>query len=156
MQKQDIYERMRALGVTLPPVQEKIGLYRPVQPFGGNLWYCSGCGSVAGAEAFCGKVGVDRTMDEARAAARLCALNLLSNMQAALYDLNRVRRLVKLTGFVNCSAKFAYQPDVLDGASELFLQLFGEEAGLPARSAVGVYALPMGLTCEAELLFEAE
>ena len=57
---------------------------------------------------------------------------------------------------MNCSAEFAYQPDVLDGASELFLQLFGEEAGLPARSAVGVYALPMGLTCEAELLFEAE
>ena len=99
---------------------------------------------------------VDRTRDEARAAARLCALNLLSNMQAALHDLNRVRRLIKLTGFVNCSAEFAYQPDVLNGASELFLQLFGEEAGLPARSAVGVYALPMGLTCEAELLFEAE
>lgn len=152
----NIYEKLKELDLTLPAPPAKGGVYTPVQEFGSNLLYCSGCASTVGAESVVGKVGVDLTLEEGQHAAYLCALNLLANLQEKLGDLNRIRRLVKMLGFVNCSDQFAFQPAVINGASNLFKALFGEEKGVPARSAIGTNALPGGVACEIELLVEID
>ena len=102
-----------------------------------------------------GRVGVDVTLEEAQYAAKICALNTLSALQAYLGDLNRVKRCVKILGFVAGDDHFTEQAKVINGASEVFIAAFGEE-GRHARSAIGTNSLPLGLTVEVESIFEIE
>ncbi len=152
----DVYEKMKELGIELPPPPKKGGLYTPVVEFGNKLLYCSGCTPRIGDDQVYGKLGQDLTVEEGQNAAKRCMLNLLSNIQAQIGDLNRIRRFVKVLAFVNCTADFTQQPQVINGGSQVLLDLFGEERGLPARTAVGTNALPGNVAVEIELLAEYE
>ena len=94
------------------------------------------------------------TVEEGQRAAYNCMLNLLANLNDKTGDLNRIKRFVKILAFVNSADDFGMQPQVVNGGSNLIAQLFGEEAGLPARSATGTNALPGGIACEIEVLVE--
>ena len=148
----DTYERLKELGLKLPEVPEPVGMFQPITQVG-NLVYLSGQGSYCGETWVTGKVGETRTLEEAQLGAKLCMLNLLAVLEGYLGDLNRVKRPVKLLGFVNGAPDFAQQPAVINGASQLLLDLFGE-SGVHARSAIGVGSLPMDITCEIEAIFE--
>jgi enamine deaminase RidA (YjgF/YER057c/UK114 family) len=103
---------------------------------------------------FVGKVGRDLSVEEGQQAARLCALNLLSQLKVVCGgDLDRVERCVRLTGYVNCMPEFGEQPKVINGASDLMVAVFGE-AGQHARTAIGVGSLPGGVACEVEAIFK--
>lgn len=153
----DVYEKMKELGVTLPKPPAKGGIYTPVMEFGSRLLYCSGCGNDIGdGKPLLGKVGRDLTLEQGQQAAYNCVLNLLANLQEKLGDLNRIKRCVKLLGFVNCTDDFTAQPQVINGGSELLLALFGEEKGLPSRTAMGTNSCPGNIPVEIELLVEYE
>ena len=153
----NIYDKLKESGITLPAPPAKGGIYTPVQEFGQGLLYCSGCGpkQLDGAN-ITGKLGRDLTVEQGQEAARWCMLNLLANLDAKLGDLNRIKRFVKVLAFVNCTEDFEQQPQVVNGGSQLLGDLFGEEAGCPARTAVGTSALPGGIACEIEVLVEVE
>ncbi len=154
--KQDVYERLRELNLELPDPPAIGGLYTPVMPFAENLLYLSGVGpNIPGRKQYSGKVGKDLTIAQGQEAAKAAALNLLANLQAAVGDLNRIRKIVKVLGFVNCGPDFYDQPQVINGASALFIELFGE-SGRAARSAVGMVALPTNIPVEIEALVELE
>lgn len=153
----DVYAKIKEKGIELPPPPAKGGVYTPVQEFGNRFLYCSGCGPDLGARGtVVGKLGRDLTLEEGQKAAYNCMLNLLSNLQAKLGDLNRIRRFVKVLAFVNSTDDFDKQPQVVNGGSNLLVELFGEEKGLPARTAIGTNALPGGIACEIEVLVEVE
>ena len=151
----DVYEVLKEKGITLPAPPPKGGVYTPVQEFGDKLLYCSGCGPDLGdGKNIIGKLGRDLTVEEGQKAAYNCMLNLLANLDAKTGDLNRIRRFVKVLAFVNSTDDFAQQPQVVNGGSNLLAEIFGEEAGVPARSAIGTNALPGGIACEIEVLVE--
>ena len=103
---------------------------------------------------YVGKVGADVSLDDAKAAARLCAINVIAQVKAACGgDLDRVRRCVKVGAFVNAVADYTQHPEVANGASDLFMAVFGD-AGKHARAAVGAGSLPRGVACEVEAVFE--
>ncbi len=101
-----------------------------------------------------GKVGGERTIEEGRAAARICTLNALSVLDAYLGDLNKIKSVVKILAFVASAPGFCDQPKVIDGASQLLTDIFGEESGVGARTAVSSTELPGGITVEIEYIFE--
>jgi enamine deaminase RidA (YjgF/YER057c/UK114 family) len=151
----DVNEIIKSLNITLPDPPSKAGIYTPVQEFGDHFLYCSGCGSVlSDGKTVKGKVGRDLDLEQGQLAARYCMLNILSNLRDKLGDLNRIKRFVKVLGFVNCVDDYTEQPKVINGGSQLLIDIFGEEIGKPARSAVGVNGLPGGLACEIEVLVE--
>lgn len=151
----DIYETLKQHNIELPPPPPKGGVYTPVQEFGENLLYCSGCGpNLGNGNTVTGKLGRDLTLEEGRIAAHNCMLNILSNLNARLGDLNRIKRFVKVLAFVNCTEDFDRQPQVVNGGSELLVELFGEEKGCAARTAVGCNSLPGNIACEIEALIE--
>lgn len=153
----DVYERMKELGVTLPQPPVKGGVYTPVMEFGDHLLYCSGCGNDIGdGKQLIGKVGRELTLEQGQQAARSCMLNLLANLQDKLGDLNRIKRCVKVLAFVNCTDDFTQQPQVVNGGSQLLFDLFGEEKGLPARTAMGTNSCPGNIPVEIEMLVEYE
>ena len=150
----DIYARLQELGIELPPPPPVGGLYKPVQQVG-NLLFVSGQGPmVAGAPEVVGKMSAERPIEEGKHAARLCALNALSLLHRHLGDLNKVKSTVKLLAFVQSMPGFNRQPEVANGASQLLIDVFGEERGLGARSAVGTNELPMDIAVEIEFIFE--
>ena len=100
-----------------------------------------------------GKVGQEYSVDEGQAAARLCAINILAQLKAAIGDLDRVKRCIKLGGFVNCDGSFDQQPAVINGASDLMVEVFGD-AGRHARAAVGAPSLPFNVAVEVDAIFE--
>ena len=153
----DIYEKLKEKQITLPAPPPKGGIYTPVMEFGDRLLYCSGCGNDIGdGKQLIGKVGRDLTLEQGQQAAYNCMLNLLANLQDKLGDLNRINRFVKVLGFVNCTDDFTQQPQVINGGSQLILELFGEEKGLPARTAMGTNATPGNIPVEIEVLVEYE
>ncbi len=153
----DVYAKMKEMKIELPAPPPKGGVYTPVQEFGDKLLYCSGCGPDLGdGNTVLGKLGRDLSVEQGQAAARNCMLNLLANLEEKLGDLNRIKRFVKVLAFVNSADDFDMQPAVVNGGSNLLRDLFGEEKGVPARSAIGVNALPGGIACEIELLVEFE
>ena len=152
----DIYEILKEKNIILPPPPAKGGLYTPVMEFGDHLLYCSGCGPQMNGENITGKLGRELTLEQGQEAARRCMLNLLSNLQAKIGDLNQIKRFVKVLGFVNSADDFLQQPQVINGGSQLLLDLYGEERGLPARTAMGVNATPGDIAVEIELLAEYE
>lgn len=149
----DVYEKLKELGLELPPPPAKGGLYTPCKPFGKGLYYISGCGPAIGGETQVGKLGRDVTLEEGQLAARSCMLNVLAVLQAQIGDLNKVKSAVKILTFVASDESFTQQPQVANGGSGLLAELFGS-AALPARSAVGVNVLPGDISVETEALFE--
>ena len=103
-----------------------------------------------------GRLGETLTVEQGQHAAYNCMLNLLANLQAVLGDLNRIKRFVKVLAFVNSADSFDCQPLVVNGGSQLLVDLFGEKAGCPARTAIGVNTLPGGIAVEIEVLVEIE
>ena len=152
----DVYAKMKEMGIALPTPPAKGGLYTPVVEFGDHLLYCSGCGPQLEGTSVEGKLGRDLTVEQGQEAARRCMLNLLANLDAKLGNLNRIKRFVKVLAFVNSADDFAQQPQVVNGGSQLLMDLFGEERGLPARTAIGVNATPGNIAVEIEVLVEYE
>jgi enamine deaminase RidA (YjgF/YER057c/UK114 family) len=146
--------RLTELNVSLPAASVPAANYVPVV-IAGNLAFVSGQVPVLQGEfKYLGKVGVDLTIEQGQQAARLCALNIIAQLKLALGgDLDRVRRCVKVGGFVNCESGFGDQPKVINGASDLFVGVFGD-AGRHARFAVGTNALPFNVAVEVDAVFE--
>ncbi|TWU28555.1 RidA family protein [Bythopirellula polymerisocia] len=146
--------RLEALKVELPPAPKAMGLYRPIVEVD-NLLYLSGHGPLKpDGKLTCGIVGQDLDLAAAQLAARLTGLAVLASLQAHCGSLDRIKRLVKTFGLVRCTPDFVDQPAVLNGFSELMRDVFGEEAGIAARSAVGAASLPAGMAVEIEAIFE--
>ena len=148
-----IRERLVELGYELPEPPEPEGNYLPAVRSGDWLWLAGVGARTAGGERIAGKVGADLTIEEGYTAARWCALNLLARMDAELGDLDRVGRILKVVGFVNSAPDFYGQAAVVDGASDLFVELFGD-AGRHARSAPGMAALPGNIAVIVEAVVE--
>ncbi len=151
----EIEQRLKTLGLTLPPLQDPVANYiRAVRT--GNLIYLAGHLPVQdGQIAYQGKLGQDMGVEIGYEAARLVILNCLATLKHELGDLDRVRRIVKLLGMVNSAPDFTDTPTVMNGASDLLVQLYGER-GRHARSAVGMSALPQGASVEIEMIVEVE
>ncbi len=148
-----IHDRLKELGIELPAPAKPVASYLPFVTTG-NLISVSGQVSLSADQAFKGRVPDQVSLEDAIAAARLCGINILAQLGAALEgDLDRVKRVVKLGGFVNCSADFTDQPRVINGASDLMVEVFGE-AGKHSRAAVGAPSLPLGVTVEVDALVE--
>lgn len=146
-------QNLKSLGITLPapsrPVANYVGAVRT-----GNLLFVSGHGPYNdGKIKTAGKVGRELTVEEGYQAARNAGLNCLATAQAAIGDLDKVRQVVKLLGMVNCTEDFREQPRVINGCSDLLVEVFGE-VGKHARSAVGMQALPNGIPVEIEMILE--
>ena len=152
----DVYKRIEELGYTLPPAAPKGGIYKPVKQVG-NLLFISGQGSSRnGQPVVSGKLGSERTIEEGQEAARLYTLNALGAVHEYLGDLNRIRSVVKILAFVASAPGFNFQPKVVDGASKLLMDIFGEDRGVGARSAISTNELPKNLSVEIEYIFEIE
>lgn len=149
----DVYEKMKALGITLPPPPPKGGVYAPAKRFLETLVYVSGCGPSLGAPV-AGRLGREFSVEEGQAHARACMLNVLATLQAEIGDLRKVKSAVKILTLVASADDFTQQPAVANGGSQLLADLFGEEAGTPSRSAIGVNVLPGNIPVETEALFE--
>ena len=149
-------QRVAELGLDLSKVPVPIANYVPSVRTG-NLVFLSGQGpSKPEGGMVTGKLGRDISIEEGYAAARLVAIGLLSALRAEIGSLDRVTRVVKLLGMVNGTTEFTEQPAVVNGASDLLVEVFGEERGKHARSAVGMGSLPMGISVEVELIVEVE
>jgi enamine deaminase RidA (YjgF/YER057c/UK114 family) len=146
-------ERMAALGLTLPPVVTPLAAYVPAVRSANTVYTAGQVPMADGQLLSAGKVGADVGAAEAAALARTCALNALAAAASAAGGLSAISRVVKLTGFVASAPDFTGQPQVVNGASELLLEIFGE-AGRHARSAVGVAVLPLNAPVEIELIVE--
>lgn len=142
------------LGLVLPPAPKPIGAYVPSLVLGRFL-HCSGhLPLLPDGGLVKGRVGADLDVEAGRAAARQVALALLASVIAAVGSLDRVRRVVRVMGMVQCTPEFDQHPQVLNGCSELFAEVWGRDAGIGVRSAFGVASLPTGVAVEIEALFE--
>lgn len=149
-----IETRLKELGIELPTPPAPVASYVPYV-VSGSLVYISGQVTMGpkGLE-YVGKVGADVSLDDGKAAAKLCAINVIAQVKAACGgDLDRVKRCVKVGVFVNAVADYTQHPEVANGASDLFMAVFGD-AGKHARAAVGAGSLPRGVACEVEAVFE--
>lgn len=146
--------RLKELGVELPPAATPVANYVPAVR-SGNLVFLSGHGPVGEDGLITGKLGAGLTVEEGYQAARIVAIGLLGSLRALVGDLDKVRRIVKLLGMVNCDPAFRDHPRVIDGASDLLVEAFGDR-GRHARSAVGMNALPFDIAVEIEMIAEVE
>ena len=147
-------QKLAELGLQLPPAPEPKGLYRPLVVVG-NLVYTSGHLPVdAAGKLLTGRLGAELDVTAGYQAAQWAALGILASLRKELGSLNRVGRVVKVLGAVNCTPDFSQQPAVINGCSELFAQIFGREGGIGARTAIGVGSLPLGAAVEIEAIFE--
>ena len=147
-----VYKRLEALHITLPPVATPAAAYVPFVKTG-NLVFLSGHISKKDGQVWAGQLGKNVQTEEGKLAARAVAIDLMGTLQAAVGDLNQVKRIVKVMSLVNSTADFTEQHLVTNGCSELLGQVFGD-AGIHARSAFGVAQLPMGACVEIELIAE--
>jgi enamine deaminase RidA (YjgF/YER057c/UK114 family) len=149
----DIENKIKSMGMTLLPVVKPVANYVPAVK-SGNLVFLSGHGPVrTDGKLVTGKVGLDLTIDEGYKAARMSVMALLSSLKAEIEDLDRVKRIVKVFGMVNCQPDFHDHPRVINGASDLLVDLFGDR-GKHARSAMGMTALPLDMAVEIEMIVE--
>ena len=149
-------EKLAELNLTLPQAAKPMGVYVPVVQVG-ELLFLSGHGPLrSDGSLVTGKVGADISEAEGKQAARLAGLAVLATLKAHLGTLERVERLVKVTVWVNSSPDFVRQPQVANGFSELMVEVFGEEAGRAARSAVGAVSLPAGMAVEVEAVVKVK
>jgi enamine deaminase RidA (YjgF/YER057c/UK114 family) len=150
----DAYARLAELGLTLPQVVPPVAAYLPAVQSGNHVYVSGQVPMVEGKLAATGKVGAEVTAEEAADLARICALNALAAIEA-LVGLGRLVKIVKVTGFVASAPGFTGQPAVINGASNLFGEVLGEQ-GRHARSAVGVAELPLGAPVEVEVIAEVQ
>lgn len=149
-------DRFNALNLELPTAPAPKGVYKP-SLIVGNFIYVSGHGPyLPDNSLMTGRVGSEVDMEFGIKAAQQTGLAILSTLKAALGSLNRVKRVVKILGMVNCVADFVEHPKVINGCSELFAQIWGEENGIGVRSAVGMGSLPSNISVEIEAMFELE
>ena len=145
--------KIRELGITLPEVAKPAGAYVPAVQ-SGNLVFTAGQIPLVEGKLFAtGKVGKEISVEQAKDIARICALNAVAAIKGVVGDLDRVKKVVKVVGFVASTSDFTQQPQVINGASELLEQIFGEN-GIHSRSAVGVAVLPLDAPVEVELIVE--
>ena len=151
-----IDKRLAELGIVLPKPAQPVATYVPWVRTG-NLVYISGQGAMKdGKLQYTGRVGDTVSVEDAVTSARLTAINIISHLRDACGgDLDRVKRIVKLLGLVNCTPAFGDHPKVINGASDLMVEVFGDK-GRHARSAVGAPSLPFGLSVEVEAIAEIE
>ena len=148
--------RLHELHLVLPPAAKPIGVYKPAVRVG-NLLFVSGHGPLnPDGSLHVGRVGDTFTLEQGKAAARQTGLAILATLRSQLGSLDKVKRVVKSFGMVNCTPEFGDQPKVINGYSELLKDVFGDDAGVGARSAVGHNALPGGIATEIEAIFEVE
>ena len=147
-------QNFAALNLTLPEAPAPLGVYKPFLQVG-NMVLVSGHGTLKADGTFIvGKVGRDMDKDEAKLAARQVGLAILATLKANLGSLNKIKRVIKVLGMVNCTVDFAEHPYVINGCSELFAQVWGQENGVGVRSAVGMGSLPGAIPVEIEVQFE--
>jgi enamine deaminase RidA (YjgF/YER057c/UK114 family) len=147
-------EKFNALGLVLPPAPAPLGVYKPCLVDGKYL-YLSGHGPVQENKALMtGRIGDDVDIEFGKLAARQVGLTMLSTIVANLGSLDKVKRVIKVLGMVNCTPDFGRHPYVINGCSELFAQVWGEDNGIGVRSAVGMGSLPDNIPVEIEALFE--
>jgi enamine deaminase RidA (YjgF/YER057c/UK114 family) len=149
-------ERFEKTGLSLPPAPKPLGVYKPFLTLG-NLVYVSGHGPVkADGSLAIGRIGKDMTIDEGKAAAQQVGLAILATLKHNLGSFNRIKRVVKVLGMVNCVPDFERHPYVINGCSELFAKVWGDDNGVGVRSAVGMGSLPDNIPVEIEAIFEME
>ncbi|MCZ2479040.1 RidA family protein [Aquirufa nivalisilvae] len=154
MDKRTPEENFAALNLALPPAPSPLGVYKPGLQMG-ELYYVSGHGPVqTNGQLIIGRIGDTFTMEEGKQAAQQVGLTILATLKAQLGSLDRVKRVVKVLGMVNCTSDFERHPYIINGCSELFAQVWGEEMGIGVRSAVGMGTLPDNIPVEIEALFE--
>ncbi|MFO0916385.1 MAG: RidA family protein [Pirellulales bacterium] len=147
-------QRLIELGIQLPPAPKPAGVYKPALTIQG-ICYVSGHGPLrADGTLITGRVGADLDQQGGYNAARQTGLAILATLRAHLGSLDKIRRVVKLLGMVQCTNEFTQQPAVINGCSELLVEVFGPDAGVGTRSAVGLPALPGGIAVEIEGIFE--
>lgn len=151
-----IEARLTELNIELPPAPPKGGIYQPVLIVGNQAFFSGHGPYQADGTYICGKVGTDLDVAAGQAAARQTGLAILASMKAHLGRLDRIKRVIKLLGMVDCPPDFKQHPQVINGCSELYRDIFGEEAGVGVRSAVGMGSLPGGMAVEIEGVFEIE
>ena len=151
-----IAARLAELGLELPNATAPVANFVPCVQSGRNLFISGQICSWNGELRYVGKVGRDISLSDAKAAARLCALNLIAQVQASLGDLERVRRVCMLQVFVNAGPEFGDHPLVANGASDLLVELFGAAVGQHARFAVGAGSLPFNVAVEVAAVLEIE
>lgn len=152
-----IEEKILALGIELPNAPQSAGSYVQVA-ITGNLVFVSGQlpvepGSIPMQVKFKGKVGKDISLEQGQEAARLCTINALAQLKSTLGSLEKIKNFVKVSGFVNCDASFSNHPQIINGASDFIVQLFGEK-GRHSRSAIGASSLPLDSAVEIEFIVE--
>jgi enamine deaminase RidA (YjgF/YER057c/UK114 family) len=154
----EVEKKLTEMGLSLPPSPAPVANYVPAVR-SGNLLFVSGHGPAlvkdGKIEYIRGKLGKDLTVEQGYDAARQVMLNILQSIKGVIGDLDKVRRIVKVLGFVNCTEDFPDQPKVINGASDLLVALYGER-GRHARSAVGMQQLPFGIAVEIEMVVEVE
>jgi enamine deaminase RidA (YjgF/YER057c/UK114 family) len=147
-------KKLAELKIELPPPPKPAGVYKPVV-VAGNMCYASGHGPLLpDGTMMSGRVGLEVDQQAGYDAARQTGLAILATLRASLGSLDRVKRVIKLLGMVNCTPDFTQQPAVINGCSELFAQVFGSDEGVGARSAVGMGSLPGNISVEIEAIFE--
>lgn len=149
----DFEKRLEELGISLPQPARPVAAYVPAVQAGAWVYISGQLPSVGGVVKTTGKLGAEVTVEEGYQAARLCAINAMAALKAVIGDLNRVERIVKVTGFVASADSFTKQPAVINGCSELLKAIFGE-AGSHARTSVGVAELPLGAAVEVEMIVQ--
>ena len=146
--------KLHELNLELPPAPKPVGVYKPIVIVG-NLAYVSGHGPLKPDQSLItGRVGADVDLAGGKLAARQVGLAILATLRSELGSLDRVKRVVKVLGMVNCTTDFLDHPKVINGCSELFAEVFGAENGVGARSAVGMGSLPGNIAVEIEAIFE--
>lgn len=147
-------QRFEKLGLTLPPAPKPLGVYKPFLK-AGNLVYVSGHGTVkTDGTLIIGKIGKELTTEEGKAAAQQVGLAILATLKQNLGTFNSVKRVIKVLGMVNCVPDFERHPFVINGCSELFAKVWGDDNGVGVRSAVGMGSLPDNIPVEIEAIFE--
>ncbi|MCX8572996.1 MULTISPECIES: RidA family protein [Hyphomicrobiales] len=149
-----IEDKLASLGILLPATTAPLANYVPARRHGGQVYISGQVPAEGGKDKFTGKLGSDYSVEEGQAAARLCAVNILAQLKQALDgDLDRVVGVIRLGGFVNAEPDFRDHPKVINGASDLMVEVFGD-AGRHARAAVGCYSLPRNVPVEIDAIFE--
>jgi enamine deaminase RidA (YjgF/YER057c/UK114 family) len=147
-------QRFEKLGLTLPPAPTPLGVYKPLLTVD-KFVYVSGHGTVKEDKSLIiGRIGKDMTMEEGKLAARQVGLAILATLKENLGSLNKIKRVVKVLGMVNCVPEFEKHPFIINGCSELFAEVWGTENGIGVRSAVGMGSLPDNIPVEIEAMFE--
>ena len=150
----EIDKKIADLGLVLPPAPKPVGLYKPMLMVGA-LAYLSGHGPLKpDGTLILGRVGADLSIEQGQEAAKQTGLAMLATLKASLGSLDRIVRVVKILGLVRCTDDFGQSPVVINGCSQLFVDLWGSDLGIGVRSALGTISLPGGMAVEVEAIFE--